>query len=117
MLLFSNKTQTSPLFKSLALSLKGKLGFGEVRHTEKKLVKSFAIDTFPTLLILRPGEETELYSGDMKPASLTKFLSALASGSKHVTDGSADSSDGKEEPPAPLKAPCKNPLIQSLMFS
>lgn len=64
-LLFTEKTSTSPLFKALSLEFQNQLEFAEVRDYEKNLVARFSIKKFPTLLLLRGGEKEEpvVYEG------------------------------------------------------
>jgi len=83
--LFTSKSDTSALYKSLALRYKSKLAFAEVRGgATSDLAKRFNISSFPTLLAVCGGDEqsTVSYQGEMKNSRLAKWLNAFYSGKK-----------------------------------
>ncbi|CAL8467437.1 g6975 [Coccomyxa elongata] len=82
-LLFSDKKQTSPLFKSLASQYAGKLAFGEVRDLGEMAAK-FGVEAAPTLLVACNGDPktAERFDGDFKSGPITDFLSKFAGGRK-----------------------------------
>jgi protein disulfide-isomerase A6 len=53
-LLFTDRKNTAPLFKSLSKTYKDKLVFGEVKK-DKELMEKFGIDKLPALLALHDG--------------------------------------------------------------
>jgi len=77
--MFSTKGPTSPLWKSLAIEFQGKMTLAQARDTQQKVVQEFNVDKFPTLVVL-PGGSAEgiVYSGEMKPEPLLKFLALFA---------------------------------------
>jgi len=89
-LLFSSKTEVSPLIKSLALSYKGRISFGQVNQDTKEVVAKYSVDTFPKLLVIKGDEEPVAYEGAINPEELRKFVA-----------GYADETEVQEEMPAP----------------
>ena len=79
-LLFTDKKNTSPLFKSLSKTFKDALSFGEVRKSEEEsgLFAKFGITTTPTLMALTDPQsyKGEVYdTNEMKIDQLKKWLS------------------------------------------
>jgi protein disulfide-isomerase A6 len=83
-LLFTAKTDTSALYKSLALRYKGRLAFGEVRGANEELARRFNVTSFPSLVTVCGGSEdaTIRYADDLKNSKLVKFLNAFYSPKK-----------------------------------
>ena len=83
-LLFSNRKESSALYKSLALRYKGKLAFGEVRPSNAEISNKFGVSKYPTLVAICGGDEKQVvvYSDEMKNSKLTKFLNAFYGGRK-----------------------------------
>ena len=79
-LLFTSKKTTPPLFKSLSKDYLNHLNFGEVRQSEKEIIKTFNIDKFPTLMVITNLEtnEYDLYKEEMKYDNIKKFLNRYA---------------------------------------
>ena len=79
-LLFTSKKTTPPLFKSLSKDYLNHLNFGEVRQSEKEIIKTFNIDKFPTLIVITNLEtnEYDLYKEEMKYDNIKKFLNRYA---------------------------------------
>jgi protein disulfide-isomerase A6 len=77
--MFSSKGPTSPLYKSLAIDLQGRMILAQVRDSQEKVVKEFNIDKFPTLVVL-PGGSTPgiVYSGELKRNPMYEFLAEHA---------------------------------------
>ncbi|CAL5222385.1 g4741 [Coccomyxa viridis] len=82
-LLFSDKKQTSPLYKSLAAQYAGKLAFGEVRGLGE-MAANFGVDTAPALLVVCNGDPTtaDRYDGEFKSGPIRDFISKYAGGRK-----------------------------------
>lgn len=78
-LLFTKKGTISPIFKALSTTYKDQISFAQVRDNQKAAVAEFGVENFPTLLIL-PGGMTpaETYTGEMKLAPMSQFLSSFA---------------------------------------
>ncbi|SAM02688.1 hypothetical protein [Absidia glauca] len=77
MILFTDKPTTTPLYKALSVDFGG-LWMGEVKKSEKQVLDLFGVQSFPTLLVLKPGEEASVYSGKLKYQPLFDYLSTLA---------------------------------------
>jgi protein disulfide-isomerase A6 len=77
--MFSSKGPTSPLYKSLAIDLQGRMILAQARDSQEKVVKEFNVDKFPTLVVL-PGGSTPgiVYSGELKRNPMYEFLGAHA---------------------------------------
>jgi protein disulfide-isomerase A6 len=76
-ILFSDKPQTTSLYKAVATEYKGRLAVGEVKKSESSLVEKFGIKSFPTLIVLK-GEEQITYDGKLKIDAINEFLSKFA---------------------------------------
>lgn len=61
-MLYTDKTRTSALFKSLSLRFKGRLAFAEVNSKAADVVESQGINQFPKLVVMKT-EGAEEYSG------------------------------------------------------
>ncbi|KAK9909480.1 hypothetical protein WJX75_002926 [Coccomyxa subellipsoidea] len=85
-LLFSDKKQTSPLYKSLSSQYAGKLAFGEVRGLGEMAAK-FGVEAAPTLLVVCNGDPNtaERFQGEFKSGPISDFLSKFAGGRKCAT--------------------------------
>ena len=79
-LLFTSKKTTPPLFKALSKDYLNHLNFGEVRQSEKELIKTFNIDKFPTLIVITNLEtnEYDLFKEEIKYDNMKKFLNRYA---------------------------------------
>ena len=79
-LLFTDKKNTAPLFKSISKTFKDKMSFGEVRKSEEEagLFVKFGITATPTLMALTDplNHQGEVYdTKEMKIDQLKKWLS------------------------------------------
>lgn len=74
-LLFSSKKNTPLLFKSLALSFKGKIKLGFI-YNDDKMIKIFKIENLPTLILLtEPAEHRGIvYKGENKKEKIMAFI-------------------------------------------
>jgi len=79
-LAFTTKKQTPAILKSLSKDYKGKLVFGEVRDTSRKLVEKYQITQFPTMLMVTDSElGTGIkYDNEMRKDSIKLFLREFA---------------------------------------
>lgn len=86
-LLFTSRKSTPPLLKVLSKEYKGRLIFGEVRQSSKKLIEKFKIKKFPTLLVLTDGSLYlgTPYEGEFKKDHIVKFLREYAYATKQKT--------------------------------
>eukprot|EP00287_Rhodomonas_sp_CCMP768_P014512 CAMPEP_0196760428 /NCGR_PEP_ID=MMETSP1091-20130531/105208_1 /TAXON_ID=302021 /ORGANISM="Rhodomonas sp., Strain CCMP768" /LENGTH=719 /DNA_ID=CAMNT_0042109313 /DNA_START=21 /DNA_END=2181 /DNA_ORIENTATION=+ len=79
-LLFTDKETVSPLFKSLAVHLRGKMRLGQAQSSDTKLAEMFGVTSFPKLVAV-PGTEATaavLHEGKIKRDELVTFLDAHA---------------------------------------
>jgi len=81
------KNTGSLIIKSLAMQLKGRMVFAEVSKRERKLVKLYRIEKFPTLIVIAAAKSKKdklsklgktFYSGRFTGASLQPWLNARA---------------------------------------
>ena len=79
-LLFTSKKSTPPLFKALSKDYLNHLNFGEIRQSETELIKSFNVNKFPTLMVIKEVESNELdvFKDELKYDTLKKFLNKYA---------------------------------------
>lgn len=81
--LFTTKDATSPLFKSLALRYKEKIGMAEVRPAGAgALGAQFGVAAAPALVVVCSGNLDAIvkYDGEMKSTKLVRFLNQFYSG-------------------------------------
>ncbi|KAI8075130.1 hypothetical protein BC940DRAFT_229939 [Gongronella butleri] len=79
-LLFTDKSSTAPLYKALSVDIDSKrLLTGEVKKSEKAVLEQFGVTSFPTLMVLVPGQQDPVvYQGKLKYDLLHDFLSEYA---------------------------------------
>jgi len=68
-LLFTDKTLTSPLFKALSKEFKNSVSFGLVKKSSNKLIEKFAITEFPKVMIVKNMLD---YTGDFLEETINK---------------------------------------------
>ncbi|KAK7207013.1 thioredoxin-like protein [Myxozyma melibiosi] len=83
-LLFTDKPNTPPMFKVLAIDFDSSARFGIVRKADKALQKRFGVKKMPTVVVVTNDEEGEeeeeraVYEGEIKKEQLYEFLSGFA---------------------------------------
>jgi hypothetical protein len=79
-LLFSDKSDVSTLYKALATQYKDRLAFAQAPH-KGALADQFKVTTAPTLMVLGADGtgEPSLYEGKLKPVAVGKFLAGFRS--------------------------------------
>ena len=79
-ILFTQRKTTPPLLKALSKYYKGKLNFGEIRDTEKDLIKKFQVKVFPSLFVLTDPDHYlgVSYDGPLKRKEIDEFLKDYA---------------------------------------
>ena len=88
-LLFTKKTETTPLLKALSTRLFGRMVIGEARDTAVKSFVEYGISEYPTLIVLpADGSEAITYTGELKPAALSEFLEGHAAPEPEKTEAS-----------------------------
>lgn len=73
-LLFTNKEDSTTLYKSLSMQLRGGLSFAEIHESVQDVVKQYDITHFPTLVVLKQDGVKEVYEGELKAAQLLTYL-------------------------------------------
>eukprot|EP01023_Acetabularia_acetabulum_P024569 TRINITY_DN2369_c0_g1_i4.p1 TRINITY_DN2369_c0_g1~~TRINITY_DN2369_c0_g1_i4.p1 ORF type:complete len:749 (-),score=166.87 TRINITY_DN2369_c0_g1_i4:288-2534(-) len=94
-LLFTEKGESTALYKSISMRYRGRLAFAEISHKSKALVKKYHVKDFPHLLVhqTQPTEEQVVYSGKLKAAKLLQWLDQFAA-KEAVRDSSRETQDG-----------------------
>jgi len=100
-LLVTNKKETTPLYKALAVDFHFQLSLGEVKDTEKDVVSKYGVTKFPTLIVVPVSGDPVVYSGDLKHDPLLNFLKPYAKELPKPTGTSNSGSTKKETPPPP----------------
>lgn len=91
-LLFSEKSDVSTLYKALSTQFKDRLAFAQAPH-KGALADQFKVTTAPTLMVLGAdgGGEPSLFEGKLKPVTVGKFLAGFAPKLKGADDSKQDS--------------------------
>lgn len=108
-LLFTDKSSTSPLYKGMSARFKKSIAFGEVRANDGlDLAKQYSVTKFPTLLTFQAGKkdakDSHLYKGSMDPKSLISYFGGVVKGNFDGTensesgDSNTESGDGAQQP-------------------
>ncbi|KAK7418182.1 hypothetical protein QQX98_004157 [Neonectria punicea] len=75
-ILYSPKTTTSPLLRSIAIDFLDVISIAQIRDKEAAAVEKFNIKNFPSLVLIPgPGQEPIIYEGAMEKKEIVKFLS------------------------------------------
>jgi protein disulfide-isomerase A6 len=75
-ILFTDKGTTSALLKSIAIDFADVITIGQARNKETKVVEAYAVEKFPTLVLLPGGDAPAIvYDGELKKEAMVKFLS------------------------------------------
>ena len=86
--LLTQKAETPPLWKSLALRYKGRIPFGIVRKADSnsEMKKRFNVSTTPTVLAVCGADEVAYvpFDGELKNSKLTRFLNSFYGGTKCI---------------------------------
>lgn len=97
-LLFSEKSEVSTLFKALATQFKDRLAFAQAPH-KGALADQFKVTTAPTLMVLGADGtgEPSLYEGKLKPVAVGKFLAGFAPKLKNADDSSSSNNKKQQQ--------------------
>jgi len=104
-LLFTNKKETTPLYKGLAIDYHYTLNLGQVKDTDKAVVEKYKVDKYPTLLVVKEGEEPVKYTGELKHEALFNFLKKYAPTKPQQPPKSSSSTKKTEAPKEPEELP------------
>jgi len=77
-LLFSSKGDISPLMKSLSVSFKGRVLFGQVKQDVKDVVQKYNVESFPKIMVIKGAEDPVAYEGAINPDELREFVAGYA---------------------------------------
>jgi len=77
-LLFTDKTKTTALYKAISIDYHNRLAVAEVRNTAKAIVDKYEITKFPTLIVVTAQGEKVVYSGALGHEKISKFLAPYA---------------------------------------
>jgi len=78
-LLFSSKSEVSPMMKSSSVLFKGRIAFALVKQDVKEIVEKYNVESFPKLLVIKADEaEPTSYEGPINPEELRIFLTGIA---------------------------------------
>ena len=72
MVLYTDKSKTSSLYKSLSLRFANRLAFAEIRSSASELIRAEGITAFPSLVVIRKDGRKVPYDG-----ALSEFLYIL----------------------------------------
>lgn len=97
-LLFTDKSTTSALYKGLSATFRGKVACGEVRRSDSApVISQYNVNSFPTLLAFPSGKtdanDAIPFSGAMDPNSLKAFFSKVADVNANITVDAATDAD------------------------
>lgn len=77
--LFTDRSTTSALYKYLSVEYgDGRMLLGEVKKSEKALIKQFGVNKFPTLFITSPTDGHIAYEGKIERAGLVELMDRSA---------------------------------------
>jgi len=99
-ILFSSKADISPIMKSLSVSFKGRVVFGQVKQDVKDVVEKYNVESFPKILVVKGLENPIHYDGAINPEELRDF----------VTQHAGEKTVAKDHPvpPPPRTRPSKS---------
>jgi len=110
-LLFTDKSSTSNLYKALSIDFHHALNLAEVRKSENEIIKKYEINKFPSLLVITPSGETIPYEGQLKHEALFTFLSKYAKKIQNTNAEQQSTSGSKKSstpPPPPPPEPARS---------
>jgi len=77
-LLFTEKSKTTNLYKALAIDFHYQLNLAQVAKAEKKIVEQYGITNFPTLIVITKEQELITFDGSLSHDNLFSFLKPFA---------------------------------------
>jgi protein disulfide-isomerase A6 len=99
LILFTSKSDVSPILKSLSTSYKGRVAFGQVKEDIAEVVSRYSIDSFPKILMINADQDPIAFDGAINPKELKEFVSSHAS----------DAASSTPPPPPPTPKPKPKP--------
>eukprot|EP00825_Cyclidium_porcatum_P040439 TRINITY_DN5111_c0_g2_i5.p1 TRINITY_DN5111_c0_g2~~TRINITY_DN5111_c0_g2_i5.p1 ORF type:complete len:672 (-),score=172.46 TRINITY_DN5111_c0_g2_i5:332-2347(-) len=101
-LLFTNKKDTSILYKGLTAHYKDRLLFGEVSNKAEELIAKYKVEKFPTLMVLQTKENEKeptitIYNQELQFKVIVEFLKQFATEKKVTKEYEAPESQKEDE--------------------
>ncbi|KAI3641461.1 hypothetical protein MIR68_000591 [Amoeboaphelidium protococcarum] len=88
-ILFTDKVQVSPLYKSLSLRFSQQFVFGQVNGKKfADLQQQFGISILPSLIIIGLDGQVSVYNGTLKATDLRKYLYTFSKAQSKVSNSS-----------------------------
>ncbi|KAF9561849.1 protein disulfide isomerase (PDI) protein [Mortierella alpina] len=104
-LLFTDKTESSAMYKGLATGLKGRMSVAEMRKPSDEIKKKFKLTKVPTLVVFSKGSQEPLfYEGLMKQDPISEFLNQHA---EPAQDKTTDDNSSKKKSSSSEKKPAQ----------
>ncbi|KAJ6037341.1 Thioredoxin, partial [Penicillium herquei] len=98
-ILFTEKGTTSALIRALAIDFLDVIDIAQVRNKESSSVEKFAIEEFPTLVVIPSGDSKhKVYDGELKKQPILEFLSEFAEPNPDATGKAAPVTKPKAKP-------------------
>jgi len=115
-LLFSTKSDITPLYKSMAIKYKNKIVFGQAKNTESDLTTRYGLENFPSLLVFskKDDETPQKFDGTISPDALDAFFSGIASTVQGGDDKEESTTEKKDAEPIIRRPPRKEVVLQQL---
>lgn len=95
-LIFGDKGLVPPLAKALAVDFLGSIDVGYSRASDKDTAAKYAVQTYPSVILVQQGSEPQTYSGEVNKAGLLEFLSQAASPNPDATRSTASAPKAKK---------------------
>jgi len=115
-ILFTNKKETSNLYKALAVDFHHQLVLGEVKDSEKEIVDNFGVTKFPTLIVQTVSGEKIPFTGELKHDVLYSFLKPHAKEIAGKSKGNQSGEKKKEAAPVTPQRPVKDEVTDQQTF-
>ncbi|KAI3631222.1 hypothetical protein MIR68_010712 [Amoeboaphelidium protococcarum] len=97
-ILFTDKAQVSPLYKSLSLRFSRYFVFGQVNgKKDVDLQQQFGISKLPSLIVIALDGQVSLYNGALKAPDLRKYLYEFAKAQSKVSNSSNGAQSGDDD--------------------
>lgn len=77
-LLFTKSSETPALYKALASNFDKTLFFGVVRDSEVSLAKKYRVKEFPTIVLVKPGDEPRKFDKEINYYNLYNFINVYS---------------------------------------
>lgn len=115
-LLFSTKSDVTPLYKSMAIKYKSKIVFGQVKSTETELVSRYGLENFPALLVFEKKDDTspQKFEGTISPEALEEFFGSIAAKVQGGEEADEQQKPKADAPPSTYRPTPKEVVLQHI---